>query len=136
MRCVQQCDVLAPCELAKISNRRIRGQLLSVAAAKLSKSFWPMVEPNSQFWTWRDVLHPKREFRARLTNAARPEPIDQDSRAISRRRGLANSFYGNCHANPLRVEMRIGYGEFRYSARLIPEPPISLGMSLNFGLPS
>jgi hypothetical protein len=24
----------------------------------------------------------------------------------------------------------------RYSAKLTPEPPISLGMSLNFGLPS
>lgn len=38
--------------------------------------------------------------------------------------------------NPCPVRHRPPRRRGRYSASVIPEPPISLGMSLSFGLPS
>src|SRR5580698_29220 len=111
MRAVEQCDSFAPREPAKFAHRWIARQFLLVAAAEFAKSFWLVAEPNSQFWTWRDLLHPKRESRALLADAPRPKPIHQDPSPVPRRRGLVNSLNCDCHVKPLQVpsNMRLGY---------------------------
>src|SRR5580704_19485034 len=97
---VEQRDAFATGEFAKVGHRRIPGQFLSVAAGEFLESLRPMAEPQSQFWGWCNVLHPKRKFGAHLAHTPGPKPIHEDSSAVRSCRRLVNSLDFNGHAYP------------------------------------
>ena len=57
----------------------VLGELFAVPAAKLVPMFGIMAEPSAQLCAWGNFLDPVVEPGVRLADAARPQPIDENS---------------------------------------------------------
>src|ERR1700722_1860410 len=99
MRCIEQRHLLTSAELAKLPNARVAGQFSLVPAAELVESRGEVVEPKPQFCAWRNVLHPSIEMGIRLFDAARPQPVHENSGAVRRLERVVNAFDLEGHLN-------------------------------------
>src|SRR5579885_282549 len=75
----------------------VAAQLLKVALAKLIPFRRIVAEPLAQRVARRDVFHPSLDFESLFLNAARPQAIDQVTRAVAGRRWIVRSLDLDAH---------------------------------------
>src|SRR5690606_30082651 len=83
-------------ELAELfEQRRMLFELAPVAALELVPAGRIVAEPLPQLGAGSDLLEPQVDMGAGLRHAARPEPIDQHSRAVTAVEGVVDAFDAN-----------------------------------------
>src|SRR5258708_31730926 len=97
VRRIDECHQLAFAKLTKLRKTGIAGQFCLVATAKLSKSLRLVVEPDPQFRARGNILHPNGEVRLCFRDAAWPQSINKDARAVLRTCRLIDAFDLECH---------------------------------------
>ena len=105
-RAVEQRDGAASGHLAQGLDLGIAAQFVAISFLEFRPAFRLVIEPFAQVARWCGVLHPGFEGGLLLGNAARPETIDEDARAVVRCRLVIDTLDPNGHrlAFPLAVD--------------------------------
>src|SRR6185312_16335949 len=78
----------------------MRIELATIPLPEFSPLSRIMTEPFAQFGAWRDILHPCLDLQFRLGHAARPQPLDEHTRAVRPRHRLVRSFQHDHQRSP------------------------------------
>lgn len=74
-----------------------------VSTTELFPARWLVSEPLPEFGTGRDILGPLIDLCRLFLHAARPQPVDQDTRTILRGRALIGALQPDSHRRNLLV---------------------------------
>src|SRR5262249_3125940 len=118
---VEQCRRLAVADPgAHLAERGIALELVAIAAREFREPFGPMIKPCPQRWRRRQLLGPHVERGFFLTQAPRPQPIDQNPQAVPTCGLRIVALGGDDRHGCLADKRRRSLSRFRYQLLMAP----------------